>query len=321
MYRLDVRQMSFDAGSTRILHNVSLSIRSGELVALLGPSGSGKSTLLTSMIAFRQGTGQVELCGRDLRENIESLKTLIGYVPQDDILHRSLTVKRTLEYAALLRLPNETKEIRRSAVSAVMSQMELTERAHVKVKSLSGGQRKRVSIAVELLARPPLLFMDEPTSGLDPALEERTMRLLRTLTQGNRLTVVTTHVLASLDMVDLALIVCKGRLVFVGPPKEAPAFFDAPDLPSVYKRLSTSRPEEWANKLQGSSYYASYVQARLAEPPPSLPAAKGEKEPAVAEPERPNEEKTPPKSPTREATPARSAEEELARLKAARRKR
>jgi ABC-type multidrug transport system ATPase subunit len=263
-YRLDARGLSYQVGPATILSDVSLSLRSGELVALLGPSGSGKSTLLTTLIGFRRGTGRVELSGRDLYRDFEALKTSIGFVPQDDVVPSALTVGRTLEYAALLRLPPELPEgAREKAVRAVLAQVELSDRAEVRIRSLSGGQRKRVSLAVELLAEPPLIFLDEPTSGLDPDLEDKSMAVFRRIADQDRLVVVSTHVLASLDKVDLAIFMCKGRLVYVGPPTEAAAFFEVPDFPSIYRCLAAADPELWMRKLRGSPRYRELVLGRL----------------------------------------------------------
>lgn len=323
MFGLEARELCFDAGETRILHPASLSFRSGELVALLGPSGSGKSTLLTSLIAFRRARGRVTAFGRDLYAEFEDLKHRIGFVPQDDILHTSLTVEQTLRYSAALRLPADMPEAYRAAtVRQVIEEVELGDRRAVRVARLSGGQRKRVSIAVELLAKPPLLFMDEPTSGLDPALEEKTMALFRRLTTEDRLTVVTTHVMASLERVDLAVFVAKGRVVYVGPPGEAAGYFQVPDLPSIYRLLAREDAAALERGFRGSALYHRFVAERLAHPAASAstpdaaplassaPASPGA--PALAAPGAP--ETTP-------GSRALSPEEELARLKELRRAR
>ncbi|MFO0727928.1 MAG: ABC transporter ATP-binding protein [Myxococcota bacterium] len=272
-YRLDVRDLSFSASGNTLLSDVQLSLRGGELVAVLGPSGSGKSTLLSAMIGFRRGKGQVRLSGRDLYAEFDALKTRIGFVPQDDVVPGALTVEAALGYAARLRLPAAMPEpLRRAEVRRVMAEVELADRAKVRVRRLSGGQRKRVSLAIELLAAPPLLFLDEPTSGLDPDLEDKSMQLFRRLTTEGRITVVTTHVLASLELVDLALFMAQGRMVYLGPPQEAPAFFGVSDLPSVYRTLAKGPAAPWAAKLRASTYYQTLVTQRLAEPVTALPS-------------------------------------------------
>ncbi len=271
MVRLDVHDLGFTAGRAQILSGVSVSLQGGELVALLGPSGSGKSTLLRAMCGFVPGQGRVSLCGHDLVGELERLKTRIGYVPQDDVVHSGLTVSQTVRYAARLRLPAEMPEaLREAEARAAIAAVDLTDRSDVKVRSLSGGQRKRVSIAVELLARPPLMFLDEPTSGLDPDLEERTMGLFRRITDPTRLTILSTHVLASLEQVDLVLVLSRGSLVFVGPPAEAPGFFGVTDFPSIYRCLARSEARPWVERWRASPGYSQYVTARLGAPPPPL---------------------------------------------------
>ncbi|MCA9550127.1 MAG: ABC transporter ATP-binding protein [Myxococcales bacterium] len=261
---LSARGLAVTAGGARILSGVNLCFLAGELVALLGPSGSGKSTLLRALNGFRPGEGRVRLSGRDLYQDFEALKTRIGFVPQDDVLHTSLTVDKALTYAARLRLPADAGLERISgAVTAVLREVGLVERRTVRVRNLSGGQRKRVSVAMELLSHPPLLFLDEPTSGQDPALEGQMMALFRRLTGPERITVVTTHVLASLDEVDLAVMLAAGRLVYVGPPDGAPDFFGARDLPAVYRALAEGDAARFARRLEASSLYREHVLDRL----------------------------------------------------------
>lgn len=251
-------------GGQAILQDVDLAFRAGELVALLGPSGSGKSTLLRALSGFSPGEGRVTLGGRDVYADFEALKTNIGFVPQDDVVHRSLTVSRALTYAARLRLPPDWPSERVDhAVRSVLTEVGLTERAGTRVRNLSGGQRKRVSVAMELLSRPPLLFMDEPTSGLDPALEGQMMRLFRALTGPARLTLVTTHVLASLDQVDLVVMLARGRVVYVGPANEIATHFEVADLTEVYRLLATDAAAAWARRWPHSARCHAHVLARL----------------------------------------------------------
>jgi ABC-type multidrug transport system ATPase subunit len=260
---LSARGLSVKVGAAALLSGVNLCFRAGELVALLGPSGSGKSTLLRALNGFRPGEGRVRVAGRDLYQDFEALKTWVGYVPQDDVLHTSLTVERALTYAARLRLGAAGEDRVPGAVSGALREVELTERRKVRIRNLSGGQRKRVSVAMELLSRPPLMFLDEPTSGQDPALEGQMMALFRRITGPERITLVTTHVLASLEAVDLAVMLARGRLVYVGPPYEAPAFFKARDLPAVYRALAEGDAAAFARRLEASALYREHVTARL----------------------------------------------------------
>ncbi|MEU4236625.1 ATP-binding cassette domain-containing protein [Actinoplanes sp. NPDC026619] len=222
-------------GGRRLLDDISLAVRPGELVAIIGASGAGKTTLLETLAGVRRpATGTVRHDGRPAPD------AAVGYVPQDDIIHQQLPLARTLRYAARLRLPAGTSPAEVDArVAEVLGVLGLTGRADTRVSSLSGGERKRASIAVELLARPRALFLDEPTSGLDPATAAELLTLLRALADGGVPVVLTTHNPPDVDRCDtVAVLAPGGRLVFAGPPAEAPGYFEAPDLAGVYGRLA-----------------------------------------------------------------------------------
>ena len=264
MLRLDAQELAVVRGGKKILQRVNLSFRGGELVALLGPSGSGKSTLLKALCGFSPGEGVVYLGDQELYSNFDQYRMMLGYVPQDDLVHQLLSVSATLEYAARLRLPAEMPEpLRKAKVNQILKVLELDTHKGKAVRSLSGGQRKRVSVAVELLAEPPVLFLDEPTSGLDPALEEASMQLFRTLTNSNRITLVTTHVLTTLECADLVVFMCEGRVLFVGPPQFAAEHFGVDHLLSVYKVLTPERVPEHLQRFEQSSFYREFVHERL----------------------------------------------------------
>jgi ABC-type multidrug transport system ATPase subunit len=222
-------------GGRRTLDDVSLSVRPGELVAIIGASGAGKTTLLDALSGVRPPTGgSVRHDGRPAPDGAA------GYVPQDDIIHQQLPLARTLRYAARLRLPAGTPgdEVDRR-VAEVLDVLGLAGRAGTRVGSLSGGERKRASIAVELLARPRALFLDEPTSGLDPAAAAELLSLLRRLAADGVPVLLTTHNPADVDRCDTLVVLAPGgRLVFAGPPGQAPAHFGADDVPGIYGRLA-----------------------------------------------------------------------------------
>ncbi len=162
-------------GGKQVLQGVSLTVKACELVAVVGGSGAGKTTLLEALAGVRPAErGEVRFDGVDLYENFDSFRRLLGYVPQDDIIHADLPLERTLRYAAALRLPESKSSADiDSAVDRALAALDLSHRADVQVGALSGGQRKRASIAVELLTSPPVFFLDEPTSGLHPASSRR----------------------------------------------------------------------------------------------------------------------------------------------------
>ncbi|HSP63508.1 MAG TPA: FHA domain-containing protein [Pyrinomonadaceae bacterium] len=226
-------------GKIKLLDDVGLTIQPNEFVGLLGPSGAGKSTLMDSMNGMRPASsGHVLINNLDLYRHLDSLKQSIGYVPQDDIIHRELTVYRTLYYVARLRLSRDvsTKEIDQ-IVNEVMDVTGLSERRDVPVGQLSGGQRKRVSIAVELITKPSVIFLDEPTSGLDPATEEKIMKLFRQIAESGRTVVLTTHAMENVMLFDKIVVLMRGKLVFYGAPQEALAHVKAESFKDLYDKL------------------------------------------------------------------------------------
>jgi ABC-type multidrug transport system ATPase subunit/ABC-type multidrug transport system permease subunit len=220
---IEVRELAQQTKSGVVtLHDVSLAIDPGELVAIIGGSGSGKTTLLDTMCGLRPpAAGTVNLISGN-----------IGYVPQDDVIHLALPLARTLRYAAALRA------VPAASVDQVLRTLELTGRSLVPVGQLSGGERKRASIASELLAGPTLFFLDEPTSGLDPARGAELMRTLRGLADAGTTVVVTTHNPSDADRCDkVAALAPGGRLAFFGTPAEARDHFGTPTLEEIYGLL------------------------------------------------------------------------------------
>lgn len=267
--RLDAQSLTKQVNGTQILSNISLSVHPGEFIGLLGPSGAGKSTLLNAINGFRPADkGKVLLNGTNLYDRFDTFRTLIGYVPQDDIVHRSLTTYKALFYAAQLRFSltgmSQRPEVIKQRVTEVLRLLGLEEQQKTKIKRLSGGQRKRVSLGIELLTSPPLLFLDEPTSGLDPGLEERMMTLFYKLAREGRTIIITTHIMESLNMLDLVAILVKGQLVFYGPPKTAIQAFKVKDFSDIYTRLEQFNPVHLANQFRASPLYKKYVTTRLA---------------------------------------------------------
>ena len=252
--RIDVFQVTKEVpnrsgpGKVRLLDEVYLSIQPNEFVGLLGPSGAGKSTLMDSLNGMRPASsGQVLVNNLDLYQHLESLKLSIGYVPQDDIIHRELTVYRTLYYVARLRLSRDisVKEINQ-IVNEVMDVTGLSERRDVPISQLSGGQRKRVSIAVELITKPSIIFLDEPTSGLDPATEEKVMKLFRQIAESGRTVILTTHAMENVKLFDKIVLLMRGKLVFYGRPDEALIHVGAESFKDLYDKLEAPINERLA---------------------------------------------------------------------------
>lgn len=234
-------------GGKRLIENISFKLEPRSLTAVIGPSGAGKSTLLGALTGLKPAShGRVIWQGHDLYQHYDQLRFQIGLVPQQDILHPQLKVKQGLRFAAQLRLPPDTTAQEWDArVDHVAHQLQLVERMENRIGTqLSGGQRKRVSIATELLTAPPLLFLDEPTSGLDPGLDLEVMRQLRSLADDGRVVMVVTHSVLALDVCDNVLVLAPGgRIAYFGPPDGVLAHFGKTNYPEVFDLLDD--PDLW----------------------------------------------------------------------------
>lgn len=235
---LRARGLIVERGGKRIVSNADFQASKGELIGILGPSGSGKTTLLLALAGFRPAKpGTVIFDGRNLYEDFDAVKHRIGYVPQDDIVPTALSVERVLQYAAELRIPQETADLKRSRVEGIMQRLGLAASRKNRVSNLSGGQRKRVSVAVELISRPEVLFADEPTSGLDPALERQLTEMFKNLTEAGNTVIVTTHILTSLDLYDRLVVINRGQVVYDGTADKMKEHFGVDDFIQVYGAL------------------------------------------------------------------------------------
>lgn len=237
----------------KILDDVSLDVESNEFVAIIGGSGAGKSTLMNTISGFdRNKEGKILFGGIDLNDNFSVLKSLIGYVPQQDIIYENLTLKRMLHYTAKLKMPADTsKEEIEKRIADVLEMVELSEHQDTYIRKLSGGQKKRASIAVELLADPSLFFLDEPTSGLDPGTEKKLMLTLNRLAKSQGKTIVmVTHTTQSLDLCDKVVFMGQGgRMCFAGTCEEAKMFFDTDNLVDIYNEMA-AQPKVWAEQYR-----------------------------------------------------------------------
>jgi ABC-type multidrug transport system ATPase subunit len=229
-----------------LLDRVSFSVLPGELVAIIGPSGAGKTTLLEAIAGIAHPSdGSVMFDGVDLHANVRAFRSVLGFVPQDDIIHADLPLERTLRYAARLRLPSSTtaSEID-TAVRDALDAVGLCDSADVRVGSLSGGQRKRASIAVELITDPRVFFLDEPTSGLDPITSAELVTRLRDLAGRSATVVFTTHSVADLEACDRIVFMTRGgRVGFVGTLQDALERFGVSSVPQLYCRLGETEVE------------------------------------------------------------------------------
>jgi ABC transport system ATP-binding/permease protein len=291
---IEIKNVGVTAGGRELLSDVSLTIFPTELVGLMGPAGAGKSTLMNAMNGYaRPTTGQVLFNGQSLYQSYSQFSGQIGYVPQDDIMHRDLTVRQALYYTARLRLPSdfEKAEIEKR-ISKVISQLGLESAQDVVIgspekKGISGGQRKRVNLAMELLTDPSVLFLDEPTSGLSSEDAHLVMKLLRELANSGKTILITIHQ-PSIDiyrLMDNLIVIGKewnssepGRLVYYGPAHpQAQRFFNPegfsiaeygsakPDHPrpeEVLRGLAKQPTKDWSERYRASEYQHRYVVER-----------------------------------------------------------
>ena len=265
-----------------LLDHVSFPLGERCLLGIIGPSGAGKSTLLGALTGMRPANGgRVLYDDRDLYAQYAELRHRIGLVPQENILHTQLTARRALRYAAELRFPRDTSKAERNhRVDEVLAELSLTNHAETRTDRLSGGQQKRVNVALELMTKPSLLFLDEPTSGLDPGLDKSVMEMMKGLAQDGRTVIVVTHSVANLDICDrLLVLVPGGKVAYFGPPQDGLKHFGKPGWAEVFQAFEAEPGRDWAAEYRRSTWYTQYVMAatdgraavggqRQAPPPP-----------------------------------------------------
>lgn len=241
------------------LQETNIEIQSNSLLAVMGPSGCGKSTLLKALNGESPGTsGTVYIGGQELNQNFDYLKMQIGYVPQDDIVHRELTVDESLWYAGKLRLPNFSDKQLTGKINQVLEQLNIDHVRSNLVSAISGGQRKRVSIAVEILSDPLILFLDEPTSPLDPQTIEDFLLILKKLSQNGTTVIMVTHKPEDLVYMDQVIFMAEGgHICYYGKTKEYLSFFDVTDTVKVYSLLVKESKDRWVAKYQSKGSNAS----------------------------------------------------------------
>jgi ABC transport system ATP-binding/permease protein len=256
-------EITYSSGFKTILKEVSLAFKRGEFVGFIGGSGSGKTTLMTCLNGYSSpSTGKVFLNGTDSRRK-KNIRHLIGYVPQDDIIHKTLKVEHALRYAYRLRSGEDQAEKVDEVVKSVLEIIDLTEHRNKKIASLSGGQRKRVNIALELLHSPSLFFLDEPTAGLDPGLERQLMKFLADLANENRVVVLTTHLMQNILLFDVLVYIHKGYMIYMGPAEEIAPLFRVADIVDLFDKINKADPSMMRDRYLKSSVYKQFLLPRL----------------------------------------------------------
>jgi len=260
-----------DGKMIRILDDVTLVVEPGEFVCILGSSGSGKSTLMQALSARQPADqGQVFLNEVSLYANFQSVKQSIALVPQKDVLHEDLSLEECIGYTAKLRLPPDSgaRGIG-DAVRQAIERVDLKHRAATPIKHLSGGQKKRASLANETVSKPELLFLDEVTSGLDEGTDWEMMRLFRRMADDGMTVICVTHTVANVEDFSHKLIIMTppGLLAYYGPPAGAKRYFGLEKLGDVYRRLAEAPGHEWRDRFRESDEYRRYVEEPLASAP------------------------------------------------------
>ena len=267
---VQVSGVSLTIDGKTLLNDISFTAVPGSLTAIIGPSGAGKSTISKIVAGLGNPTvGVVSFEGRGVHTEYDALRTRIGMVPQDDVLHRKLTLRQALRYAAELRLPADLSTADRDQViDGVLSELQLTEHVETRIDKLSGGQRKRASVAMELLTGPSLLILDEPTSGLDPALDRQVMQTLRRLADAGRVVLVVTHSLTYLNLCDQVLLLAPGgKTAFCGAPKNVGSELGTTDWAEIFA-FTADRPDvAWDNYRRRHPHPPSHAPAPAAGPP------------------------------------------------------
>jgi len=260
-----------------LLDQIDLRVPTGHFMAIVGPSGCGKSTLLKLIAGINQETsGSIFWNGRNLSEEGDLEASEIGYVPQFSIAYEALTVEENIESAVRLRAATESRQAFHDLVDQVLASTGLVALRDRPVKVLSGGQRRRLSLALELVTDPVLLLCDEVTSGLDPKSEHEIVELMHQLSRNeHRLVVNVTHSLANLDLYDSVLVLDAGRIVYHGPPRALEHYFSVDKAEDVYLRLAKRKTGEWADSWakHREAYYATMPQQSASTPEASVSAA------------------------------------------------
>ena len=244
-------------GEKFITNDVNLNIEPGEFVAIVGGSGAGKTTLLNCISGMADFTaGDIFINGESIKTNEKSLRSLMGYVPQNDIVYDNLTLERMLMHSAKLRMPVDTTPAEIQAkIDETLDLVELKAHRNTMISRLSGGQKKRASIAVELLASPKLFFLDEPSSGLDPGTEKHLMHMLKKLSETGKTVIMVTHTVQNINICDRLICMGNGGLLcYSGKPGKALEFFGKEDMIDIYDDLNenskavSQKFREWEEK-------------------------------------------------------------------------
>ncbi len=281
-----------DGESLFLLSDVNFCIPRGHFTAIVGPSGCGKTTLLKAIAGIKETTsGTFFWEGRDLAEDGDFEPYEIGYVPQFSIAYEELTVDENVESSARLRVDADDDELD-EIIDSVLEETGLSEIADRPVKLLSGGQKRRLALAMELVSRPRILLCDEVTSGLDPRSEREIVELLHQLSmKDGRIVISVTHSLAQMELYDSIMVMVRGNLAYHGSPNLMVHYFGETDFEEVYPKLAMREPDEWRQSWlkHRRDYYQRLEKKHLqkfteAGLPPPMPSPRNDEADEVSQP-------------------------------------
>lgn len=230
-----------------MLEKVSIKVPRGHFMAIVGPSGCGKSTLLKTVAGINlESAGDIKWDGRNLSEDGDLEPWEFGYVPQFSIAYDELTVEESIDNAIKLKVKTRNRAEMEKIGDRIIEQVGLDAIRESRVAVLSGGQKRRLGLALEMATNPDLLLCDEVTSGLDPKSENEIVQLLHKLAKtDNRIVISVTHSLGNLDLYDSVLVLYAGKVVYHGPPRALNHYFGVSEAEDVYPALAKREPEAW----------------------------------------------------------------------------
>jgi len=271
--QLVAQNLSFRVNQKTIVDDISLCFEPGQFVGLIGPSGCGKTTLMMMLNGYlKPSSGHVSINGVSLYNNLQAFQGQMGYVPQDDIIHRELTVRESLHFTSKLRLGSQiTERERLEQIDRILISLNLRETANTLIgspekKGISGGQRKRVNMAQELITEPLFYFLDEPTSGLDPRSDREVMLLLKNMAENGHVVILTTHKIDAVNfsiLTHLIVLSPGGKLAYYGPVKAAVEYFGVSKPEDIFEVLEKSDGVYLRDKFLQSNYCRDWVKAGI----------------------------------------------------------
>lgn len=238
---IKLKHLGKSFGNRNILHDVNLTVNSGEIVGLIGPSGSGKTTTIKTMLGMEKASqGTTLVLGKTMPNRL--ILGEIGYMAQSDALYESLSGRENLEFFGEMK--GVTGKKLRQEVEHVSEVVELTKDLNQRIIDYSGGMKRRLSLAIALLGQPELLILDEPTVGIDPALRRKIWRELRVIRDKGQSVLITTHVMDETELTDRVALLLHGDVIAFASPKELEKQYNVPTIEDVFLKAEEEESHE-----------------------------------------------------------------------------